>query len=229
MWSLRYEAGFYIVISAILFFNKIKYINIFAYIWIILSILRNEFSVPLLSRIPTNLISADYSFFFCLGIFIYIIYHNKEKIQNKTFEKLNYLFLFISFIFSVKFVYTQMENFNSLIFKEVSPTFAVLYFLIIFVLFLISVFPGFLNKNNCIKNILENKSFVNSVSVLGGSSFILYLIHQSVGHRIMYFLGNWTHFQTFSLFILITLFSIFLHVNFEKYLAKKIKNILNKI
>jgi peptidoglycan/LPS O-acetylase OafA/YrhL len=151
MWSLRYEAGFYILISIMLFFNKIKSINYLAYFWIVLSILRNEFYIPILNKIPTNLISADYSFFFCMGILIYLIFYNNDK--NKITNFVNIMFLLISTFFALKFVYIQMQTFKILNFQLVTPMFAVLYFLFFFALFLVSIADPIIKKNIFAKNI----------------------------------------------------------------------------
>ncbi len=219
MWSLRYEIGFYIIITFILLFNKIKHINIFAYAWILLSVLRNEFSVPVINKIPVNLISADYAFFFTTGILIYLL-KSKKYLENKFEYILNVIFLIISIIFSIKFVFVQMQSFNLNNFNQSSPYFAVFYFLILFILFLFSI-------NLKVK---LSKKYIEIISILGGASFILYLIHQAIGMRIIFYTSktiDWNGYLTLSLFFSAVFVSVFLHLYAEKFLSKNIKSLLS--
>ena len=134
---------------------------------------------------------------------IYIITH--KKYSNIYIKVADYIFLLISFIASLVFVYNQMIDFNTSKFNTISPYIPVYIYILLFSVFLFGIY----------KNIY-NKKLIYIFSILGGSSYMIYLLHQFIGYRLMSLYAPIAVWQGVLLGIIIICISIVFHITLEK-------------
>jgi peptidoglycan/LPS O-acetylase OafA/YrhL len=155
---------------------------------------------------------TDYSFFFAIGILTYMIL----KDIAVQFKNWHYLYLAMSIFFAGRAVYLQALGFE-LAHKNSSWS-AVFFFLFFVILFFIGINLHY-----------SKKWFIKLSGVLGGASYILYLIHQFIGYRIAHYFSYWTIYHSFGLLFVMMIVAIILHLFLEKRVAGYIKIVLSKI
>ncbi|MFK7833394.1 MAG: acyltransferase family protein [Winogradskyella sp.] len=220
-WSLVVELKFYILIGLLLFFRLIKYIKIFAWLLLLVTVL--QIILPL-SEAPTFMkiiylvCFASKSPYFVAGMFFFLFKTEKNIIKNILPIIASYalaIYLMSKDIFERNLKYDNAYDIN------------VVYILI--TLFFVLMFLVSSNK----LSVFNKKIFL----YFGVLTYPLYLIHQKIGYIIFNNFGEYIN-KWVLLIIVITgmlAFSYLINKFIEKplgtYLRKKLKenNFLNKL
>lgn len=254
MWTLSREVGFYLLMLILIFFKQIKNIHYYAIAWILSSSLTFIFATQSPNYYIHGLalyLQMDYACFFTLGIFSYLLFCKKEISLNfslpykKSEISLNFILSFIGLILSVLLsiynVYDQAKIFNLNHINDANPIIAALVFIIGLIFFI-----KIISNNSTVS--LENKNSYSAktlkyISIAGGMSYTLYLMHQFNMYRIIanynkdYYLNNigdnsasqWTYTNTSLALIFIIIITALIYIYLERPLIKWVKEKLEKV
>jgi peptidoglycan/LPS O-acetylase OafA/YrhL len=217
-WSLWPEIQFYILISAIYFFNKknffFNYIIIALFI-IIMNWLIGNISGKNIFKLDTNhfLISnyrvlfekyfnlPTYLIQFTLGVIFFKLYQLKNlslDINNSVFIvaiMLSFYFIYSGFYWQIRIIYTCM----------------------IFLFYLFIYYPDYIH-------FLSNSYF----SKIGIASYFIYLIHEPLGLIVIYKYVSYFSRLAFLFTIILIMVIIAIGVLYHKYLEKSINSYLRQ-
>jgi len=205
-WTLFVELKFYILTLIIIYFNQLVNAEKILWGWLIISGLNYVCRVPLIE----NLLITNYASFFCAGAMLYLITKDNFK-----FTIPRAIFLLLSFL--IGFLNEQ----HTLISKSIhyaQPYSSISLFLILITLYVI--FYGAIRLQNI------PKSLIKPFSLLGKSSYPLYLIHLNLSIAALNFIasdGTSRYLVATFLIILMPLLAYLIAVKFEEPLRSIIK------
>lgn len=203
MWSLRYELGFYFLVSLLIFVKHLKYLSYYVWGWLTFSFIKISLYPDFFNILPEQLIGNRFTPFFSIGILVYLL---KLKVDPKN-RLINIVALALTIPYSVYCVFVTTEFGNPIVASF-------LYVTGLFV-FLLTLF--------------FNPKDREIYGILGGSSYVLYLIHQNLGYRIMLYFGDWHWYKSILLMCAMILFAIVLHVFLEKKMIDLFKKLLLRL
>lgn len=228
MWTLSREVGFYILIMLLIFAKHLKYIHLYAFVWLLSSLGFFLFSAQSPNYYIHGLslyLQMDYASYFTLGIFSYLYFIDKDTLtkNHNIFDSIVIKSgLLISFLLSTYSVYDLANVFNINKSNIANPLIAAIIFCILYILFLYSIIIKKTFKENTIK----------IFGILGGSSYTLYLIHQFNVYRIINYVNTiympWGYIDMTLTLIIVIYIIINIHVYLERPLIKITKSVLNK-
>lgn len=202
-WTLFIELKFYFLIIILLIFKQIKYIEVYALLWITWSFSFYFFHFP---YILNKFLFASFSSYFIAGSMFYLI-----KYKGISFFRFLIILLtwILSTLYSLKYMERQIEHFGTIF-----SSFVIIFILTMFygVFFLIS-----LNKTNFI-----NKRFF---MYFGALTYPLYLIHQNAGYILLNYFSQSLNkfFLLFSIIIVMLLISFVIYYYIEKTITPRLK------
>ncbi len=215
-WSLWPEVQFYFLAGLIYYFNKSKFvINFFVFVFavtLVHNFINNEISSPYLFKFSESFIYIyhrftfilsflDFGAYFLLGVLFYGLYINPES-------KL----LIFSIVLSVLLIF-YLEN--GFVFNTFLPTHTIL---IMVALFFIMIYRS---------HYLSFLSY-SPFSIIGISSYTLYLIHHEIGVLLIYKFSSLFGTLDFIFPIFVTIlmigFSYFVYIFIEKPVSKFLYN-----
>ncbi len=205
-WTLQIELKFYFWIVLILFFNKIKYIETFIIIWLAFSVLEvyhiaHEFTH--FAFIP------EWAPYFSAGALFYTI-------QTKGINLKRVGLLIIAYFLSMHFALQGAEERSQLYGTEFSPIITLSLITCFYALFTLIIM--------CKTKRLYHPWF----SLLGATSYPLYLIHQKLGQIAYLVVGDSMNKYFFLFFIVASMIVIayLLHRYLEAGFGKRVKRAL---
>ena len=205
-WSLVIELKFYILIGIILFFRLIKFIRIFAWLLLVVSICQiilPYMESPYFLKVIYFLGFPDYSPYFVTGMFFFFMKTDKNIIKNL-------LPILISYGVAIKLAFESVDRLNEKYFNAFDINIVVS----IITVFFIIMFLVCINKLNSF-----NKKIFLYFGVL---TYPLYLIHQTIGYIIFNNLSEYINkWLLISLLIIIMLCASYL---INKYIEKPLGN-----
>ncbi|GAB4163060.1 MAG: hypothetical protein Tsb0033_22840 [Winogradskyella sp.] len=209
-WSLTIELKFYILIGLLLLFRLIKYIEVFGWTLLVLSVL--QLIIPfseanIILKVIYYMCFVKSSPYFVAGMFFFLLKNNKNILKNIPP-------ILASYGLAIYMAFESTETRN-LKYDGVYDTSTVITLITIFfiVMFLVST-----DKLN-----LFNKKIFLYFGVL---TYPLYLIHQKIGYMIFNSFGTYIN----KWILLVTVIMIMLGVSYmiNKYIEKPLGNYMRQ-
>ncbi len=217
-WTLTVELIFYIAIGAFTYFFSQKRIRYFLFIWLIISVLAFIYKVN--EDFYVKLFLVRHASYFIFGGSLALI---TIKQARNLFEKyFDWTLLLLSALYSIyihPIALPPYANVNPLD-QEIITGLLISFFIGVSALVYVSKY-------------VTNKNTIKILAVLGGISYPLYLLHQTIGNVLMRYLTvrfdiPWNHFATgFEVFILIVAY--FLYIQDKKMRMWLKKQILTSV
>jgi peptidoglycan/LPS O-acetylase OafA/YrhL len=203
-WTLKFELTFYIIMYILYLTNNLKRITLFCFIWLAVSLASILFNIPGKKFLDVLLI-LRFAPLFIAGINFYRLKKNNKEIVS-------HILVFLSFLVELLWAKldTDLISYSSVVIILFS-------FYAIFYLFVYRGLPW-----------LNNKVLV----FFGTISYSLYLLHNVIGHVIIYKLRAMLDSQLFYVpitFVLVVLLSVFVSFCIEKPAMKIIRNWYKKL
>ncbi|HHN4622774.1 TPA: acyltransferase family protein [Klebsiella pneumoniae] len=203
-WSLAIEIFFYLYVFILLFFvSNIKKLYVFMLLWLLISILNIFCSIQFLEK----LFLLKYCSLFVGGAGLYM--HARFK---------NIFYLYAALLSLPVSIYYAIEH--SIKLSNILPYF---YFSSYTVSFIVSIFYAWV----CFSSRIYNLKWIDSnvISLLAGSSYVLYVIHETIGRELIQeYYERFEHFL-----ILIAILAVILSLIIHAYLEKPLSLYLKKI
>ena len=250
MWTLSREVGFYLMILMLIFFKQIKNIRYYALIWIFSSLMTFIFATQSPNYYIHGLalyLQMDYACFFTIGIFAYLFFYKNTQttVSKKKREYISSIIIIFGFVLSIVLsiynVYDQAKVFNLNQVNNANPIIASMVFILAIVFFIKIIHrkKEIKNGNKNIEHIYSEKT-LKYISIAGGMSYTLYIIHQFNMYRIIANYNKdlnisimhdshhnqWTYTNTFLALISIVIVTLIIYIYLEKPLIKWTKNML---
>ncbi|WP_439125598.1 MAG: acyltransferase family protein [Pseudomonas rhizophila] len=207
-WSLFIEIRFYLLIALVLLLRKLHRIEALLCIWLVLSIAL-EFTN---ARGVRRFFVTEYSTYFIAGAMFYQVWLNgSSKLRIATI------------IGSCAFAIYQGVNMLPRLERHYQVEFNAL--IVSVIIFIYYVIMGFVAKKNM--GWIAGRRWL----VLGAITYPLYLLHQNVGFMVfnaLYSALN-PHLLLWGTVTLMIVMSLFIHVVFERAIARQLRRVLNYI
>lgn len=201
-WTLQAELKFYGCVFLLILFSALSHYRIWLSLWLFLAILFHFYKQPFFLG---WFISPSYSFFFIGGVAAYYLFNNAK-------DRFAWCVFVLAMIFSALKSWAQIDGFCKDI-NEFDRLIAVVIVLSFYVLF------AFLSS--------VNKKFTSPpwVSIIGGMSYPLYLIHSRAGLELVdgLQLSIGVYAALFAAIAWVLLVSFFVHLFVEKPLFKRVR------
>ena len=234
MWTLSREVGFYLLILILIFFKQIKNIAYYAMLWILSSLITfivSEQSLNYYIHGPALYLQMDYACFFTTGIFAYLLFYKNTQtaVSKNRAESISSIIITFGFVLSIILsiynVYDQAKVFNLNHVNNANPVIASMVFILAIVFFIKIIHK----KEENIERVYSEKT-LKYISIAGGMSYTLYLMHQFNMYRIIANYSNsWTYTHTCIALICVIMATAIIYLYLEKPLIKWTKNTLEKI
>ncbi len=197
-WSLLPELLFYILMAVLFWIKKHKDIVVYNSVLIALATIHYFLPLPIIGKS----LAIHYILLFMIGIHFYYMYYGQQRWYQ-------HVFILINLVVGV-FLYQIAQPNNEILFLLIS-------FSIIVLMFYLFVFK-------------KLKIFGNSklLVFLGTISYALYLIHQTIGYGIMYYLDDWISNRSLSV-IITSGVAIFLASGITFYIEPVFRPLLKKV
>jgi len=214
-WTLTVELLFYIWIALFVHMFSYKHLRFFFAFWLAFGVL--TFALHLDQNFYFKLILVRHASYFVFGGMLALIF--KKAAQN-LFEKFfDYLLLLLSAFYSVYIHSRALPPYpNANPFDQKIVTGILISFFILSVLFV------YLSK------FVTSKKLIKIFAVLGGVTYPLYLLHQTIGDTLLNFMVNhfsypWDYFAlAFEVFIILVAYTVFIK---EKKFNLWLKSMMN--
>lgn len=200
-WTLTVELIFYIGIGIFTYFFSYKKIRYFLLSWLLLSV--TAFALTIDENFYVKLLLVRHASYFIFGCALSLL---ATKQATNVYEKFfDWGLLIVTAIYSV-YIHARAlppyPNANSLD-STIITWLLISFFLGIFVLVYISKY-------------VRNKTTITILAMLGGISYPLYLLHQTIGNALINYMTNifnipWNTFAVgFEIFIIVVAYIIYL-------------------
>lgn len=201
-WTLTVELIFYIAIGVFTYFfshNKIRY---FLFFWLLFSVLAFVYKIDHNFFIKLGLVRHA-SYFIFGGALALIIAKQTKSVFEKYFD---YILLFTSAIYSVYIHPKAIPSYGNIhhLDNTIVTGLLISFFLLVIILVHIS------------KHVTNSK-LIKLLAILGGLSYPLYLLHQTIGNTVINYMTNkydisWNNFAIgFEIFIIISAYLVYLY------------------
>ncbi|MCX7207341.1 MAG: acyltransferase [Proteobacteria bacterium] len=217
-WTLAVELRFYILISLVFLFNPQRHIFAFMVFWIFVCLILHVmdfFNINI--RLLNIVFMPNYSPFFISGALLCML-NNTNYNGRKVFFVALMSSLIFSYILSLYAIYKYITDVDYNLIAVLNLNISTVYALVSLFYLLISLTEYF-------SKFIDRKYFL-CVSILGGTTYPLYLLHERIGFMIFngFFNGSAGYALIYITMFLIFFVSLFVHTMFERRFSFLIKN-----
>lgn len=209
-WSLVVELIFYVAIGIFVYLFSFKRIRYFTFFWLLISIA--SFYLQIADTFIMKTLLVRHASYFLFGITLSLLFTYDYK-ENKRLKYYDIIFIAIVAIYSTyisKFAlppYLTPHNLDTNIVTLIHPIFFITAFALVF-----------FSKN------IKNIKLMKALSILGGITYPLYLIHQTVGNTIISYFSNYLTLYMRGVITMIFIITIsYLLYKFDEKLRKNLK------
>ncbi len=212
-WTLQIELKFYFWILLILFFDKIKYIESFIIVWLAFSILE----IYHLGHGFTHFaLIPEWAPYFSAGALFYLIQDQGLNLKRTGL-------LFLTYLLSLYFAIEGAEERSQLYGTEFSPIVTLGLITLFYALFILIIMAK------------TTRLYHPWVTLLGATTYPLYLIHQKLGQIAYFLVGDSINKYLFLFIVIISMIVIaylihrYLELAFSRVVKKRLEDIFSKI
>ncbi|MEN0037250.1 MAG: acyltransferase [Cellvibrio sp.] len=201
-WTLQAELKFYGCIFLLILFSMISHYRIWISLWLLCAVTFYFYTQPFFLG---WFISPSYSFFFIGGVSAYYLYENSKN-------AFAFVVMFLAMLFAVLSAWNQIDGFY------ITPSYSDRWIasLIVIIFFLFFLFLRDLEK--CISGTVW-------LSILGGVSYPLYLLHNRAGRTLLeyYAAEVWWLSSVCLAIVSVIVISLLVHVLIERPIFRLVR------